>query len=89
MKKILLIFIICISFLPVIANPVQFKLSVRSIKNSDLKSMMEDDISVLLSEINQAAVKKSQLDLTNINMEDEAKRRLMSQWDESVHFMCE
>lgn len=66
-----------------------FRFSAGTIDNRELKSKMEDDISALLSEINQAAVKNSQLNLTNINMEDEAKRRLMSLWDESIHFMCE
>lgn len=66
-----------------------FKFSAGTIKDSPLKSRMESNISMLLSEINRAAESGSTLNLSDINMDEKAKTRLTILWDESAHFVCD
>lgn len=75
--------------MPVSANSVQFKFSAGTIESGDLKSKMENNITALLSEINRAVNENSPLNLTYINMEDEAKVRLEMLWGENIRFVCD
>ena len=82
--KILTAFI----FFPfLISAQVTFKFSPNSIQTGNLKTTMENNISSLLTEINKAGKKAGYLDLTEINMEPEAKNRLQALW-EDITFTC-
>lgn len=88
-KYVFYICLFCVSFMQIKANPVSFKFSGGTIENGELKSRMEENVSSLLSEIARAASKNSSLNLTNINMEDETKRRLNMLWNENIRFKCD
>lgn len=66
-----------------------FKFSAGTINNGPLKTRMESDISALLTEINRAGNNGTPLNLTDINMEPEAKVRLNALWEEAAHFVCD
>ena len=67
---------------------VLFKFSANSIEDGVLKSRMENNISALLTEINRAGSNGSSLNLSEISMEQEAKERLITLWDDS-RFVCD
>lgn len=69
------------------AQGVTFKFASNSIQGGPLKQKMENNISGLLTAINQAAVQDAPLSLTDVLMEPEAKSRLMALWEDS-HFSC-
>ena len=71
------------------AASVTFQFSAGSIDSGGLKSKMENSISELLTEINRAGSKGTTLNLSSINMEQEAKVRLSALWDEAAHFVCD
>ena len=50
---------------------------------ADLKAVMDNNISVLLTEINRAGMNDDNLNLSGINMEDGAKDRLNALWQDS------
>ncbi len=68
---------------------VTFKFSAGTINNGNLRTQMENNITALLTEINRAGNNGTPLNLTNINMEHEAKVRLNALWDEAAHFVCD
>ena len=51
--------------------------------STSLKSVMDGNISALLTEINRAGMVGDNLDLSGINMEDGARERLNSLWQDS------
>lgn len=67
---------------------VTFKFSAGTIGAGTLKNKMESNISALLTEINRAGASRSNLDLSQINMEPAAKTRLAALW-EDAHFVCD
>lgn len=66
---------------------VTFKFSPNSISQGNLKNKMETNISALLTQINEAGKTGGYLDLTEIDMEPEAKNRLQALW-EDITFFC-
>ena len=52
-----------------------------------LKEKMDRNISALLTEINQAGMSGKSLNLSNVDMEEEAKRRLIALWSDTK-FIC-
>lgn len=67
---------------------VTFRFAANSIDAGSLKTRMENNISALLTEINRAGSNGTSLNLSGINMEDEAKVRLRALWDDS-RFVCD
>lgn len=67
---------------------VIFKFSAETIDAGTLKTRMENNISALLTEINRAGNNGTTLNLTGINMESEAKVRLIALWD-ACRFVCD
>ncbi len=67
---------------------VTFKFSAGTIGAGALKNKMESNISALLSEINRAGTSGTALNLSQINMETEAKNRLQALWNDS-RFVCD
>lgn len=67
---------------------VTFKFSAGTINAGTLKNKMESNISALLTEINRAGNSRSNLDLSQINMESAAKTRLTALW-EDARFVCD
>lgn len=68
---------------------VTFQFSAGSIDAGILKTKMETSISALLTEIDRAGSQGTSLNLSSINMEQEAKVRLNALWDEAAHFVCD
>ncbi len=68
---------------------VIFKFSAGTIDDGPLKIRMENNISALLTEIDRAGNSGTVLNLSNINMEPEAKVRLNALWNEAAHFICD
>ncbi len=67
---------------------VTFKFAGGTIEAGALKTRMENNISALLSEINRAGNSGGTLNLSAINIEAEAKNRLIALWEDS-HFVCD
>lgn len=67
---------------------VSFKFSAGTIDAGTLKNKMESNISALLTEINRAGTSRSDLNLSQINMEPAAKTRLTALW-EDARFVCD
>jgi len=74
--------------LTVCAN-VTFKFAAGTIDAGSRKTRMENSISALLTEINRAGLSGTDLNLSGISMEPEAKSRLIAFWNESAHFVCD
>lgn len=74
--------------LPLMASAqITFKFSANSIDQGNLKTKMENNITALLNEMNDAGNSNGYLDLNSIDMEPEAKSRLQALW-EDVAFVC-
>lgn len=87
MKKIL--YIICMVWctLPVTAQDnVSFEFS-DGISNQSLKSKMEDQLSRLLTAINQAESVNGNINFTGINIDSNASQSITALW-ENAHFRC-
>ena len=69
-------------------SDVVFKFSANSIDSGSLKTKMENNISALLSAIDFAGKSGVSLNLSGIDMENEAKSRLESLWSD-VKFVCD
>ncbi len=67
---------------------VTFKFSAGTIDAGALKNKMESNISALLTEINRAGTSRTNLNLSQINMEPAAKSRLTALW-EDARFVCD
>lgn len=67
---------------------VTFKFSPNTIQAGALKTRMESNISALLTEIDRAGRSGTALNLSAINMEQEAKNRLSALW-EDARFVCD
>lgn len=67
---------------------VTFKFSAGTIDAGTLKNKMENNISALLTEINRAGTSRTNLNLSQINMEPAAKTRLTALW-EDARFVCD
>lgn len=81
--------LLALVFLPfLLSAQITFKFSANSINQGNLKTKMENNISGLLTQINEAGKSGGFLDLTNIDMEPEAKNRLQALW-EDVEFVCD
>lgn len=79
------LFLICF---PLVASAqVQFKFSPNSIEQGPLKTKMENNITALLNDINNAGNSNSYLDLSSLDMEPEAKSRLQALWEDAA-FVC-
>ena len=85
--SIILLTLICTPYYCVAS--VTFSFSAGSIESAVLRNNMESNISALLTEINRACSQGSSLNLSSINMEQEAKVRLNSLWNEASHFFCD
>ena len=82
----LLVFLL---FTPVILfAQTTFKFSANSINAGSLKNKMENNITNLLNQIDIAGRTGTQVDLSSIDMETEAKNRLLALW-EDVAFICD
>lgn len=68
---------------------VTFQFAPNTISARSVKTRMENNISALLTEINRAANSGTQLDLSGVSMEQGAKDRLLSFWNDASHFVCE
>lgn len=90
MRRIQTILIsLCIILTGLAAEPISFKFSAKTIEDGPLKSHMESNISALLTQINIAAENGVELNLADINMTENAKKRLNYLWDVSAHFSCD
>lgn len=58
------------------------------LQDETLKSLMEGEISKLLTEINRAATANRPLQLRSIKMTQEARTALQNRWNRSSHFRC-
>ena len=67
---------------------IAFQFAANTISNGPLKTRMESNISALLTEIDRAGRNGSPLNLTGIDMEPEAKKRLIALWGDA-HFICD
>lgn len=67
---------------------VSFEFSAGTIDAGTLKSKMERNISALLTEINRACTSRTNLNLSQINMEPAAKTRLIALWKDA-RFVCD
>lgn len=87
MKQFL--FILCLVFaIPAVAQQcVTFQFN-EGLQDPAFKARMEREISKLLTEINLAAKENRPLQLSTINMADEARTALENRWNRSSHFLC-
>lgn len=72
----------------ILSAQVSFQFSANSINAGSLKTKMENNISGLLNQIDIAGKTGKPLDLVSIDMEPEAKNRLLALW-EDVAFVCD
>lgn len=83
-RYILLLYVVLVSSL--MSAQVTFQFS-DGIYNESLKSHVERNVSLLLSEINKAEANHRQLNLTNIDIDKMAASGLKSLWT-NIHFRC-
>nr|MBP7473033.1 hypothetical protein [Prevotella sp.] len=89
MKKTILIFAIFVgTFTMLSAQNISFKFQGPSVLSELLKVKVQNSISGLLTEFNHAEKSGTQLDLSSIDMEPEAKTTLSRFWG-NIHFRCE
>lgn len=86
-KQFYLLFVGLLCSITCQAN-VTFNFAANSIDAGVLKTRMENNISALLTEINRAGSNATSLNLSGINMEKEAKERLIDLWNAS-RFVCD
>lgn len=70
------------------SREVRFVFQTGSITSSSLSQRMEQNASALLSAINTASLNQTNISLTGIGMEDNARNNLINLW-ENIHFYCE
>ncbi len=75
--------------IPAFAQTVQFKFAGGTIEDGALKTLMESNISALLSEINRAGDSGTTLNFSGINISPEAKKRLSALWEYDAQFVCD
>ena len=68
---------------------VSFRFAAGTIAAGALKTRMEKNISMLLTEIQRAGSDNKPLNLAGLSIEPEAKNRLNNLWNESSHFVCD
>lgn len=88
MKKYLFLFVfafLCCSN-ALLAKPVKFHFDAHSTVPAGIKTNVEQSISSLLTEINNAGSENRKLSLGKIRIESEAKRNLEALW-ENMHFV--
>lgn len=89
MKKTILIFAIFVgTFTMLSAQNISFKFQGPSALSELLNVKVQNSISSLLTEFNHAEKSGTQLDLSSIDMEPEAKTTLSRFWG-NIHFRCE
>ena len=81
----LFLLLICLPL--TVSAQIQFKFSPNSIEQGPLKTKMENNITALLNDINNAGNSNSYLDLSSLDMEPEAKSRLQALWEDAA-FVC-
>lgn len=86
MKRIIYIFVL-LAFAITINGQVKFAFN-EGIDNTSMKSSVENNISKLLTEMNDAEKDKRVLNLNGINMTTTAKERLSNLWN-YIHLKCE
>lgn len=90
MKRVILALLLIIVGLQLMADNVTFRFASNSISNATLKAKMEKNISALLTAIQTAgnANDAPTPNLASIDMEPNAKQRLLKMW-ERLPFVCE
>ncbi len=90
MRKLIILLWAFLAFYMDVNADITFKFTPRSTGHltTAMKSKMEKDISILLTEIDAAGRENRALDLSSLNMEPEAKSNLASFW-RILPFVCE
>lgn len=87
MKNVCLLIFLLLNWMTCNAN-VSFRFAANSIEDGDLKVLMENSISELLTEINRAGTDGNSLNLSGINLEQVAKERFAALWNDT-RFVCD
>lgn len=83
-----MVLLMFLSMVQAVKADIRFTFTPGSISSSTLKTKMENNISILLTEIHNAGSAGRNLNLTSINIENAAKEHLNTLW-EILPFICE
>ena len=87
MKRTTIFFITLLFSLTTFSQDIDFRIA-DGIRDNNVKTKIETNISFLLTEINAACAQERELRLNNINMALSGKYALQSLW-KNLHFLCE
>ena len=86
MKRTTIFFITLLFSLTTFSQDIDFRIA-DGIRDNNVKTKIETNISLLLTEINAACAQERELRLNNINMALSGKYALQSLW-KNLHFLC-